>query len=202
MPFRSGISGSSVSAEKRRGFGFSLMAGPASTPEIFTGTLVRKRQFPPTEELIFAHASCPSFHAISTVKPPRAFNPETLPSAQPEGRAGNRWMAPVWLCTSISATPAVYPKLPSIWNGGWASSIHPVGSFVLLKRPTYRSDCELSAIKWSTFTDYRYLDSRIDSFCPFPRKYDLIFARGQKRNFTINFNRRDQFSPPAVQVAP
>ena len=30
-------------------------------------------------------------------------------------------MAPSWLCSNISATPAVKPKFPSIWNGGCAS---------------------------------------------------------------------------------
>ena len=42
------------------------------------------------------------------------------------GSAGSRWTSPAWLCSSISATPAVPPKLPSIWNGGWRS--HRLGS--------------------------------------------------------------------------
>mgnify|MGYP000467625432 CR=1 FL=1 len=31
-------------------------------------------------------------------------------------------MVPRWLCSSISATPALPPKLPSIWKGGWLSN--------------------------------------------------------------------------------
>ena len=58
-------------------------------------------------------------------------SPLTLPSFHTAGRAGNKWMVKgawftlsgEWLCSNISAMPAVQPKLPSIWNGGWASNM-------------------------------------------------------------------------------
>ena len=53
--------------------------------------------------------------------PPRQRNPFTDPRAHTSGSAGKRCTAPAWLCTNISAIPAVQPKLPSIWKGGWAS---------------------------------------------------------------------------------
>ena len=85
-----------------------------------------------------AFTSLPSFHSISTPIPPRARSPVTLPDGKAEGSAGSRLMnaaSPActgvrlvgvaygsWLCSSISAMPAVAPKLPSIWNGGCASN--------------------------------------------------------------------------------
>ena len=63
----------------------------------------------------------PSRQVMSTVRSPRARSPRTEPSGQAAaGRAGRR-APPRWLCSSISAIPAVAPKLPSIWNGGWVS---------------------------------------------------------------------------------
>ena len=38
------------------------------------------------------------------------------------GQAGNSSIVSPSLCISISQMPAVPPKLPSIWKGGWASS--------------------------------------------------------------------------------
>ena len=45
-----------------------------------------------------------------------------VPLGHADGSAGSRWISPAWLCSSISAMPAVAPKLPSIWNGGCASN--------------------------------------------------------------------------------
>lgn len=59
----------------------------------------------------------PSFQLMSTIRPPLALNPVTLPSVQQAGRAGSRRIYPLWLCSSISEIPAVIPRLPSIWNG-------------------------------------------------------------------------------------
>ena len=44
---------------------------------------------------------------MSTSKPPRARSPVTRPLPQAQGSAGSRCTAPAWLCSSISATPAV-----------------------------------------------------------------------------------------------
>ena len=42
-----------------------------------------------------------------------------MPSVEPAATRSHR----LWLWTSISAIAAAPPKLPSIWNGGWASNI-------------------------------------------------------------------------------
>ena len=61
-------------------------------------------------------------HVISTVTSPRALSPVTLPASQSAGIAARRSMESPWLWSSISVIPAVAPKLPSIWNGGWVSN--------------------------------------------------------------------------------
>ncbi|RAO31450.1 hypothetical protein PSN13_04013 [Micromonospora saelicesensis] len=61
-------------------------------------------------------------HSVSTVTLPRARRPLTEPVGQAAGTAGSTSTTPFWLCSSISAIPAVAPKLPSIWNGGWVSN--------------------------------------------------------------------------------
>ena len=58
---------------------------------------------------------------METSKFPLAQSPLTSPSFQASGSAGNNWMKPMWLCRSISVTPAVPPKFPSIWNGACVS---------------------------------------------------------------------------------
>ena len=70
---------------------------------------------------IVADWRTPPFQTISTVKPPLARKPLTSPSAHSEGKAGSRWISPACDWRSISAIPAVPPKFPSIWNGGWVS---------------------------------------------------------------------------------
>src|SRR5690554_276044 len=64
----------------------------------------------------------PLLHVASTSKLPRALIPLKLPLAHASGSDGNTSMYPPWLCSSISVIPAVDPKLPSIWNGGWVSN--------------------------------------------------------------------------------
>lgn len=59
-------------------------------------------------------SSLPAAQLDQQVCPPRARSPRTDPAAQFEGSAGKRWITPAWLCRSISAIPAVAPKLPSI----------------------------------------------------------------------------------------
>ena len=44
-------------------------------------------------------------------------------ACQAFGKAGSNSSSPSPLCNSISAMPAVPPKLPSIWNGGCASNM-------------------------------------------------------------------------------
>jgi hypothetical protein len=44
-----------------------------------------------------------------------------VPVGHALGKAGSRCNSPAWLCSSISQTPAVAPKLPSIWKGGHVS---------------------------------------------------------------------------------
>ena len=109
-------SGVAMAAGARKGLGQGSLAGLRPLP--FSGTYERRRSVPPLADVIFADASLPPYHAMLTSKPPRAFSPLTLPLFHARGRAGNSCTAPSWLCTSISATPAVNPKLPSIWNGG------------------------------------------------------------------------------------
>lgn len=57
----------------------------------------------------------------STPKLPRARKPLIEPVAQASGKAGSRSRHPTWLWSNISVTPAVPPKFPSIWKGGWLS---------------------------------------------------------------------------------
>jgi len=70
-----------------------------------------------------AQVSRPAFQLRSTVIPPRARSPVTLPSSSHSfGKHGKRSRKPgSWLWSSISAMPAPRPKLLSIWNGGWLS---------------------------------------------------------------------------------
>ena len=81
----------------------------------------RIAQGPPRRDRTRAWRSVPASQAMSTSKPPRARSPLTEPrghaAAGPAAGARRR----AWLCRSISAMPAVPPKLPSIWNGGWVS---------------------------------------------------------------------------------
>ena len=58
---------------------------------------------------------------MDTSKFPRATSPLTLPDAHASGSAGSILIYPMLLCRSISATPDVIPKFPSIWNGGCVS---------------------------------------------------------------------------------
>jgi hypothetical protein len=60
---------------------------------------------------------------MSTSKPPRARKPFDLPVRPGRGSAGSSTISPPCDCSSISAMAAVAPKLPSIWNGGCASSM-------------------------------------------------------------------------------
>ena len=69
--------------------------------------LVRSVQLFPDSEWILASVNFPFFQFIVISKLPRAFRPETEPSAHTSGKAGNRWMYPAWLCNNISTTPAV-----------------------------------------------------------------------------------------------
>ena len=69
-----------------------------------------------------AVASLPPDQVISTEYAPRARRPFIEPSAQADGRAGSRCSSPFWLCRNISPIPAMLPKLPSIWKGGWVSN--------------------------------------------------------------------------------
>lgn len=62
----------------------------------------------------------PSHHLQSTVTPPRATSPLNEPVCHAVGSAGRRSTRLSWLWRSISIMPAAPPKLPSIWNGGWA----------------------------------------------------------------------------------
>src|SRR5690606_15557871 len=73
-----------------------------------------------------ADPSRPSLQAMSTVTPPRARSPVTDPAGQAAGNAGSRCSSPPCDWSSISAMPAVAPKLPSIWNGGCV--LHRFGS--------------------------------------------------------------------------
>lgn len=70
---------------------------------------------------MLSDCSSPFFHIISTVNPPRAQSPLTVPFFHVRGKAGRGRKNPSWLCNSISQTPAVPPNLPSIWKGGCLS---------------------------------------------------------------------------------
>lgn len=61
-------------------------------------------------------------HAISTVIAPRAIRPCTEPRFHFGDTAGRITSSSPWLCSSISAIPAVNPRFPSIWNGGCAQN--------------------------------------------------------------------------------
>ena len=78
--------------------------------------------FPPLRDWMYKDVTLPSFHSMSTMKPPRAQIPFTLPSFHSSGRAGSRVILFSEDCISISMTPAQPPKLPSIWKGECASS--------------------------------------------------------------------------------
>ena len=52
--------------------------------------------------------------------PSRARRPVTRPLDRTRGSARRSAISPSWLCRSISAMPAVTPKLPSICIGGFA----------------------------------------------------------------------------------
>ena len=92
----------------------------------------RTRTEPPDAETSVTLASCrPVQESSETSKPPRVRRPLTEPSGQVEGSAGSSSISAAGfpsratssrLWTSISETPAVKAKLPSIWNGGWASN--------------------------------------------------------------------------------
>ena len=73
--------------------------------------------FPPLRDWMYKDVTLPSFHFMSTMKPPRAQIPFTLPSFHSFGRAGSRVILFSEDCISISMTPAQPPKLPSIWKG-------------------------------------------------------------------------------------
>src|SRR6516162_7170598 len=61
----------------------------------------------PISDFIRAIVKRPSFHVMSTSKPPRARKPDTAPFFQASGRAGSNRMTPLRLCNSISAIAAV-----------------------------------------------------------------------------------------------
>ncbi len=69
----------------------------------------------------------PADQDMDTVNPPRARSPRTLPEDHSEGSAGRRWMTSSWDCSSISAMPAVAPKLPSTCSA-WPQSENRLGS--------------------------------------------------------------------------
>ena len=94
------------------------IALPAMVSVVTMCSAYRSRNLLLSVDRIVALASLPSFHAMSTANPPRARKPLTLPVGQAFGSAGSNSISPAWLCSSISAMPAVPPKLPSIWNGG------------------------------------------------------------------------------------
>ena len=66
--------------------------------------------------MIVVSVSLPSAQLRSTVAAPRMRSPRTRPFGQDGGSAGRSRSIERWLCTSISAIPAVYPRLPSIWK--------------------------------------------------------------------------------------
>ena len=72
-------------------------------------------------DFIFSSVTIEFSHFIDNSYPPRARMPVTEPLLHTLGSAGSSVMMFPSLCTSISHTPAVPPKLPSIWDGGWAS---------------------------------------------------------------------------------
>ena len=74
--------------------------------------LARSVQLFPDSEWILASVNFPFFQFIVISKLPRAFRPETEPSAHTSGKAGNRWMYPAWLCNNTQ----------TIWKGGCAHS--------------------------------------------------------------------------------
>lgn len=62
------------------------------------------------------NVSRPLAQRIETSCPPHARSPATCPAGHAGGSAGSRASSPLWPCSSISATAAVAPKLPSIWK--------------------------------------------------------------------------------------
>ena len=69
---------------------------------------------PQFQGLFSALTMFPSFHSISISWFPRILSPRTYPFFHLDGIAGKYWISSVWLCTSISAMPAVNPQAPSI----------------------------------------------------------------------------------------
>src|SRR5690606_8464343 len=90
----------------------SGLTSPAYATSRVTGTLAVKR----------ASTSRPARHVMSAARPPRRRTPRTCPSGHAHGKAGSRSTRCGRPRTSISRMPAAPPKLPSIWNGGWASN--------------------------------------------------------------------------------
>ena len=89
----------------------------AQTPQVFRRQILldafaKRGTYQATDEAelverIVARVILPFDHARSTSKPPRAFKPVTEPSAHADGIAGSNCTTPAWLCSNISATPAV-----------------------------------------------------------------------------------------------
>ena len=73
----------------------------------------------PSFEVMEAETMVPFFQSAETSNPPRASRPFTLPSFHWGNTAGRMEISPAWDWTSVSQMPAVMPRLPSIWNGGW-----------------------------------------------------------------------------------
>ena len=69
-----------------------------------------------------AETTLPSFHSMDTSMPVRVRSPLTLPDDQAAGSAGRRMISSGVDWSSISAIPALPPKLPSIWKGVCASN--------------------------------------------------------------------------------
>ena len=87
---------------------------PALRDIEFLFPLKLMRVFPPFREKTANETTFPSFHSMSTTKPPRAQIPFTLPSFHCAGKAGSRMISSAVDCINISTTPAQPPKLPSI----------------------------------------------------------------------------------------
>ena len=62
-------------------------------------------------------AGMPFSTAADTSTPPSARNVVNAASSHSSGTAGKTSMTPVWLCSSISCSPAAAAKLPSSVNG-------------------------------------------------------------------------------------
>src|SRR5687768_4381796 len=87
-----------------------LYAAPSTVKE--RPSCTRTASSPPARLVMLAPVTCPPDHSASTMKDPRATQPEKEPvlAAEDEGMAGPMWTSPLLDCRNISLMACVTPK--------------------------------------------------------------------------------------------